>query len=806
MFQRFNRFRSTRRGSAIVMMTIFAMIIGFSVAALMSFAVARRRDTARLIVYNADLAAAEHMLDRVVSTAYFVGQNSPRQYAGDSDGVRDLVAEMGGSTFMGSDGGDGDPYDDDVVMVQTRALADTEITSDIITELGPELAPWEGFTLQLESYQLMAWARATGDAGIAYAGSFARPGVWVSRNVTYYAVPLFNYAIFYENLFEMDGGGRIDVYGKVHTNEDWYLTTSNEVYYHQNCTVAGRFFGGIYNPLDGQRRSWYAGSDKINIASVRNPGLAPGDPASTLARLRNQTLINKNKGYLSSHIYNPGDPNGNPLFNAGDWAQRDYDSDGDGTVDDMNGDGDALDYLDGPDRYWQDNPAWVDQSRTMFNNYLRDSSHGVDNVRLPIEEQNSPYLLIEAPDVESAIDPADPNRQRPLLSGGKAVFNSVEDVPVDFDDPNGPRYDKLDVSLAYQASVVLETNAALGNWESLSDSAFLTAMTNENPADDPVIAYRIELSKDEDGNVIRTKEPFAKLWYNTGVGGNKLFLTRKRIYNGREGKYVNLLDINAGLLKEYLQYTTTDQGAFELSHPGNGLDNFEVDDGVIYVNMIQSTVAGTEEAGFRLSNAADLNGVVSYAGIEDYKGLTFATNGPLYTKGDINKTNKIPLMLAGDSINPLSSAFDDNTYSAASASSANSGNGPKATANSTETNAVFVSGNVPTRLNQYGGGGENYFRYIENWSGKTHKYRGSILNLFESRIALGTWDKDNTANGVNSGYYGLPVRDWGWDTSYAAGQAPPGIPTSRQMAIGRWQLMNSTDVEEVLENGDYTEL
>jgi len=814
------RIRRTRRGSAIVAMTIFAVIIGFSVAALMSFAMARRRETARLVLYNADLAAAEHMLDRIVSTAFFVGQNSPRQYAGSADGVRNIITEMKDNTGAGipdtehAAPGAVDQYEDDVFAVQRLAWGSIPITEAEVAEYGQELAPWMGFNLQVEVYRLVAWARANEDSGIALASSAKRSGVFVSRNVTYFAVPLFNYAIFYENLFELDGGQRIDVYGKVHTNEDWYLTSSSEVWYHQNCTVAGRFFGGIYNPLDGARRSWYSGSTNINIAKTRAGNLGPADPASTFSKLYNTTLINYNKGYLSSYIYNPASPNGNPIFtptNASEvptkWEPRDYDSNGDGTIDDMNSDGDTLDYLDGQDKNWAKNPKWVDQSRSMFNDFLRDRAHGVDNVRMPIEEQNSPYLLIEPPDQVSLLDPADPRRQRPLTSSGTSVFLSGNGLDLDYkplpgqtaDDPATivPRFDKFDVSLAYQAAVVLEPQAG---WMSLTDAQFLARMTDADTSNDPVKAYRYELTLNP-GNpsapVTRTKVPFTKLWYATPAAPTTKipFVERKRIYNGREGKYVNLLDINVTKMKDYVRYTTTAEGAFKLSNPSSDLGGVAVDDGIIYVYQPTGNVPAGEQAGSRLINAGDLNPLVTYGGINDYKGLTFATNGPMYTKGDVNKTNRIPLMIAGDSINILSNSFNDATYATGS------GNGPNATPSATETNAVFVAGNVPTKYNQYGGGGENYFRYLENWgSGNTHKFRGSILNLFESRIAMASWDKDATT-AVNSGYYGAPKRDWGWDPTYAAGAAPPGIPTARQMAIGRWEMIGAKDIEGVLDSG-----
>src|SRR5690606_10797721 len=116
---------------------------------------------------------------------------------------------------------------------------------------------------------LVARAKATDLSGLAMSGTFgdSRSGVAITRTVSYFTVPLLRFAIFYENLFELDGGARIDVRGRVHTNEDWYLTSSSSVAYHSYATVAGHFFGGIYNPMDGWRRKdaggnrYYSGSN-----------------------------------------------------------------------------------------------------------------------------------------------------------------------------------------------------------------------------------------------------------------------------------------------------------------------------------------------------------------------------------------------------------------------------------------------------------------------------------------------------------------------------------------------------------------
>ncbi len=818
MHSLYTRIRRSKRGSALVTVTIFALIIGFALASLMSFAMARRRETARLLIYNEELNVAEHLLDRAIAVTHFVGQTNPRQFAGDSEGINTLIGEL--AATMSFDG-----YNTDLAFNQSQAWGLTQITEDIVEDLGPQVGQWIGYNVGLESYQIAAGASATGDSGLAYSDSFKRPGVYVSRNVSYFAVPLLTYAIFYENLFELDGGARIDVRGRVHTNRDWYLTSSSSVGYHSYCTVAGRFFGGIYNPLDGKRRGWYTNDSRtIEIASSRVGVSDPAGDAASMNELQ-QDWINTNRDWLSSYIYNPADPNGAPIFDVNEWFIEDYDSDGDGVIDDMNSDGDTTDTIDGPERFWQENPNWVDVARSLFNDFLRDQSHGVDQVRLPIGNEENPYLIIEPPGMRSEIDPRDPERLRPVFdANGQAVFSELAGGDADPDNDSNtidPRYDKFSTNLAYQASVVLETQPG---WDGFADQdAFLAALYDDDSSNDPVRAYRYDVVQAADGTVTVNRTDFGQLWWTetdaAGVVTTHTFMNHVPLYNGREEVSVNLLDLDMQDLADYMtNVTSVDNGGngFNLRNPNVRLDQQNsgeaspptVDDGIIYVLNApdawngddSSTITGVtplgEQSGVRVSNAADFGPVETASGADYFVGVSIATNSPLYTKGDINSQYngdtdaRIALMLAGDSINILSNAFQDADYATGS------GNGPKTVASNTETNAVFVSGNVPTKYGQYGGGGENYYRYLENWgSGKTHLYRGSMLNLWESRIATASWDKDPGAEvgQQSTGYYNPPVRDWGWDAQFATGSAPPGIPTSRQISIGRWGLLSVSE-------------
>lgn len=70
----------------------------------------------------------------------------------------------------------------------------------------------------------------------------------------------------------------------------------------------------------------------------------------------------------------------------------------------------------------------------------------------------------------------------------------------------------------------------------------------------------------------------------------------------------------------------------------------------------------------------------------------------------------------------------------------------------------------------YGGGLENFPRFLENWSNLNMTYRGSLVSLFQSRYAKRyRWSWRD--------YYRPPARDWQFDTRFRdPTQLPPGTP------------------------------
>jgi hypothetical protein len=73
------------------------------------------------------------------------------------------------------------------------------------------------------------------------------------------------------------------------------------------------------------------------------------------------------------------------------------------------------------------------------------------------------------------------------------------------------------------------------------------------------------------------------------------------------------------------------------------------------------------------------------------------------------------------------------------------------------------------------GGVHNFLRYLEDWSGATLNYRGSMVSLFYSQYATGVFKCCPTV-------YGAPNRVYAFDLDFLdLSKLPPGTPKFRDV-------------------------
>jgi hypothetical protein len=198
----------------------------------------------------------------------------------------------------------------------------------------------------------------------------------------------------------------------------------------------------------------------------------------------------------------------------------------------------------------------------------------------------------------------------------------------------------------------------------------------------------------------------------------------------------------------------------------------------LYIADMRTQTTSTE-SGVRVKNGQTLPSL----------GLTVSSPNPLYVQGNYNapsaylgttntSTTK-PAALIGDSINVLSTTWND-ANSGLSIANRNAGD--------TTVNAAFLAGIVPSNGVSYSGGVENFPRFLENWSGRTMTYNGSMVVMFYSEIATAPWG--------SSDVYSPPNRNWAFDLNFLdVTKLPPGTPEVRALIRGEWALVraNSTN-------------
>jgi hypothetical protein len=205
-------------------------------------------------------------------------------------------------------------------------------------------------------------------------------------------------------------------------------------------------------------------------------------------------------------------------------------------------------------------------------------------------------------------------------------------------------------------------------------------------------------------------------------------LTTHTFYNFREAKWV----------------TATQVDISKLMLSGEIPEN-----GVIYISASE-TSPGELDAVIRLVNGEQL----------PEGGLTLATDNPLYIYGDYNVV-----------FNVLSNAWAD------SLSDQSIGH---RRATETAVRVAVMAGTLETTPGNYNGGIENFPRFLEDWAGRTMTYAGSLVCMWVSEWATGSWE-------YGGEYYSSPKREWSFDSGfYDPDLLPPGAPSILNFEPGEW--------------------
>jgi hypothetical protein len=371
------------------------------------------------------------------------------------------------------------------------------------------------------------------------------------------------------------------------------------------------------------------------------------------------------------------------------------------------------------------NPQFKIRSQQKFNNRLMSGAHGVRPLKLPLPVNTPPITLVQ-----------------PRLGTDNAMVQ--------------------DVKMAWKA-----------DWYITVDASLFTATNDTTEMKDEFCDYIVQ-------------ERSAGLALPSVAMCRKIFKPRRdAFYEGREDTRVagvttavrpDLIDIHMDSLRIWSD-----------SAPASRAPR------ILYINVINANAGDTRRdfVAVRLRQGAQLpkSRVASDTG-----GLTIATDRPIYILGDYNTTIWRPAAIISDAITFLSHPPNPNMDARTSWPSGSRCTGTSAgwcdvnqqaadqnTARPTTVNAALLAGHSATVADwmraggaqQYGGGLENFPRFLENWGGVTFRYTGSLVSLFTSQFATGLWGNSSGGN-----YYSAPTRQWSFDVNFRFPERlPPGTPS-----------------------------
>ncbi len=249
--------------------------------------------------------------------------------------------------------------------------------------------------------------------------------------------------------------------------------------------------------------------------------------------------------------------------------------------------------------------------------------------------------------------------------------------------------------------------------------------------------------------------------------------TNTTFYDAREGKNTLLTEVDVTKLNSWLTNAATGKGENDLAKikMGHNINS-------LYVNDLRN--AGSKLPAVRIVNGRYL----------PPSGLTVATPLPLYVKGHFNAPDVTVGLTNTASTKPASLLADSITILSDNWSDA-SGAGALSTRNpvNTTVNAAFLAGIVQTTnaagTKHYSGGVENFPRFLENWSGVSFTYNGSMVVMFPSRYATNFWVQTGT-------YYNAPTRKWAFDLNFLDyTKLPPATPQVRKLVRSKWSVVSA---------------
>jgi hypothetical protein len=257
------------------------------------------------------------------------------------------------------------------------------------------------------------------------------------------------------------------------------------------------------------------------------------------------------------------------------------------------------------------------------------------------------------------------------------------------------------------------------------------------------------------------------------------FLTNVSFYDYRESDTIQAVQLSVTNFGIWVTNNSTTNGGLQYNNQntsGSSSKGHAINSVYIY-NSVPMT--SSQLPAVRVANGSVL----------PTQGLTVVTPQPIYVLGNYNASgsslnngtnvvNTAPAALIGDAVTVLSTSWKDTYTSGTGLISRNAGN---TTVNVATFEGIVESTNI-SGTKYYSGGVENFLRLLENWTGDTLTYNGSIVAMFDSRYATNHWQ-------IPGNYYNVPTRAWGFDLNFLQQtKQPPISPQVKTLIPTGWSV------------------
>jgi hypothetical protein len=572
---------------------------------------------------------------------------------------------------------------------QTNSVVVSLINPTNIVVLGP---PYDGLIMNAATYEIIATAMST--------TTDFHIGACVGQQINLGTIPIFQFAIFYENTMEIDPGANMTINGFAHGNNNIYMDPNSGVTltFSNDVSSSGTIILG-QNPLDpttGRNAQPSPIFDGYDLSGV-NPLILPVGTNSSGFATNTAQNVNAILQIPPAGLSPTSQTGSNYLYNKADMI----------ILISNNG----VSVTSGVQLNNQatviSNTAWSLWLNTNANTQFYDQRQGITIQTADIDVGK----LAAWSATNATLRPA-------IIAAGRAGdLNSV-----------------FIADLRANSNAVITTNISYTTNQAATNTSPYTTYPAANTYIPPVTT-----------NTTLTTNSFAP----------------------GSGTYLGSVTQNGG---KYIYQKITGY-------------SYQLITGVVTNTSYVTNYNVVSQAGIVLTNGTTLPpqglGVATPDPVYIVGNYNVSTNGTATNMGTFNTSQTRPAAVYSDAVTVLSSAWNPLNSSSGISSR---------TAVDDTVNAAFLTGNVPSNGTYYSGGVENFPRFLENWSGHTFTYNGSMVCMFNSQVATAPWPGTGTV-------YNPPTRNWAFDLNFNnPAKQPPMMPSVISVDRAAWTFLRTNTV------------